>query len=179
MGFGQKALSIGEPDAFTHALLGSANLRLEKYDRAIGELHRAIELNPNDALSHLQLGTTMLYMGRTHEAIQLLKTGLRFDPYAKLQHDWNLALAYYLEGNYDDAIITLEQGLMHDPDSPWKYIALTAAYAQAGRREDAQRAAEKVKKLHPFFELESSYNLFRNPEDRKKFHDGLRKAGFG
>ena len=67
---------------------------------------------------------------------------------------------------------------MRDPDSVWKYIALTAAYAQAGRSEDAQRAAEKVKKLHPFFELESSFNLFRDPDDIKKFHEGLRKAGF-
>jgi hypothetical protein len=67
--------------------------------------------------------------------------------------------------------------LSHDPNSAWSYIALAAAYAQEGRSKDSKRAAEMVKKLHPFFELDASFNLFRNPEDRKKFHEGLRKAG--
>jgi adenylate cyclase len=177
LGFGQKALSIGEPDAITHALLGSGYLRLGKYDLAINELQRAIELNPNDALSHLRLGTVMLYAGRTDEAIQLLQTGLRFDPYSRLDHYWHLGLAHYLKGKYGDAISTLEQVLGHDPNSAWGHIALAAAYAQAGRGEDAKRSAELAKKLHPFFDVESSFTLFRNPADRDKFHEGLRKAG--
>jgi adenylate cyclase len=174
---GQKALSIGEPAATTHALLGSGYLRLGKYDLAITELQQAIELNPNHALSHLTLGMVMLYAGRTDEAIQLLQTGIRFDPYSRLDHYWHLGLAYYLKGKYEDAIKTLEQNLSHGPNLEWNYIALTAAYAQAGRSNDAKRAAEMVKKLHPFFELDSSFNLFRNPADRNKFHEGLRKAG--
>jgi adenylate cyclase len=174
---GQKALSIGEPAATTHALLGSGYLRLGKYDLAISELQRAIELNPNHALSHLTLGMVMLYAGRTDEAIQLVQTGIRFDPYSRLDHYWHLGLAYYLKGRYEDAIKTLEQNLSHDPNSAWSYIALAAAYAQEGRSKDSKRAAEMVKKLHPFFELNSSFNLFRNPADRNKFHEGLRKAG--
>jgi adenylate cyclase len=174
---GQKALSIGEPAATTHALLGSVYLRLGKYDLAISELQRAIELNPNHALSHLTLGMVMLYAGRTDEAIQLLQTGIRFDPYSRLDHYWHLGLAYYLNGKYEDAIKALEKDLSHTPTLAWSYIAIAAAYAQAGRSKDAKRAAEMVKKLHPFFELDSSFNLFRNPEDRKKFHKGLRKAG--
>jgi adenylate cyclase len=174
---GQKAMSMGEHAATTRALLGSVYLRLGKYDLAISELQRAIELNPNHALSHLSLGTVMLYTGRTDESIQFLQTGLRFDPYSRLDHYWHLGLAYYLKGKYDDAIKTLEQNLSHDPNFAWNYIALAAAYAQADRDKDAKQAVEMVKKHHPFFELDTSFNLFRNPADRKKFHDGLRKAG--
>jgi adenylate cyclase len=177
LGFGQKALSIGEPDAFTHALLGSGYLRLGKYDLAISELQRAIELNPNDALSHLRLGTVMLYAGQTDEAIQMLQTGLRFDPYSELDHYWHLGLAFYLKGKYEDATRTLEQALSFAPNFAWNHIALAAAYAQAGRSEDAKRSAESAKKLHPFFDVESSFTLFRNPADRNEFHEGLRKAG--
>jgi adenylate cyclase len=174
---GQKAMSIGGQVATTRALLGSVYLRLGKYDLAISELQRAIELNPNHARSHLTLGTVMLYTGRTDEAIQLLQTGLRFDPYSRLDHYWHLGLAYYLKSKYEKAIKTLEQSLSHDPNFAWNYIALAAAYAQADRSKDAQQAVEMVKKHHPFFELDSSFNLFRNPADRKKFHIGLRKAG--
>jgi tetratricopeptide (TPR) repeat protein len=94
-----------------------------------------------------------------------------------LDHYWHLGLAFYLKGKYEDAIRTLEQALSFAPNFAWNHIALAAAYAQTGRSEDAQRAVEMVKKLHPFFERDSSFTLFRNPADRNKFIEGLRKAG--
>ncbi len=177
LAFGQKALSIEESDAGTYALLGSSHLRLGKYDLAISELQKAIYLNPNHALSHLQLGTVMLYSGRTDEAIQLFKTGLRYHPYARPRPYWTLGLAYYLKEKYEDAIKTLEHVMSRGQNSAWYHLALAAAYAQSGRSEDAKRSAEMVKKLHPFFEVDSSFTLFRNPADRAKILEGLRKAG--
>jgi hypothetical protein len=56
-------------------------------------------------------------------------------------------------------------------------LGLAAAYAQLGRSEDAKRSAERAMKLHPFFEVESSFTLFRNSVDREKILEGLRKAG--
>jgi tetratricopeptide (TPR) repeat protein len=148
-----------------------------KYDRAINELQRAIKLNPNDAFSYLRLGTIMLFAGQIDEAIQLLQTGLRYHPYTAPDDYWRLALAYYLKGEYEDAIRTLEQVLGKNPNSAWLHIGLAAAYAQAGRSEDAKRSAELAMKLHPFFEVDSSFTLFRNPADRDKILEGLRKAG--
>jgi adenylate cyclase len=177
LAYGQKALSLGEPDALTHALLGSVYLRLEKYDLAITELQQAVKLNPNHARSHLQLGTIMLYTGRTDEAIQLLQTGLRYHPYADSEDYWRLALAYYLKGEYDEAIRTWERSLGRNPNNVWIHMGLAAAYAQAGRSEDAKRSADMIRRLHPFFEVESSFTLFQNPADRDKILDGLRKAG--
>jgi adenylate cyclase len=177
MAYGQKALSIGEPDASTYALIGSVHLRLEKYDLAISELQQAIELNPNHARSYMQLGTIMLFSGRTDEAIQLLQTGLRFHPNTDSNNFGRLGLAYYLKGKYEDAIRILERGLGRNPNNAWIHIGLAAAYAQAGRSEEARRSAEMAEKLHPFFEVDSSFSLFRNPPDRDKILEGLRKAG--
>jgi adenylate cyclase len=177
LAYGQEALSIGEPDAGTYALLGSAYLRMENYDLAINQLQRAIKLNPNHALSHLRLGTVMLFAGQTDEAIQLLQTGLRYHPYADPNDYGRLALAYYLKGKYEDTIRTLEQYVGKNSSNAWAHLVLAAAYAQAGRTEDAKRSAEIAKRLHPFFEVDSSFTLFRNPEDRDKILDGLRKAG--
>jgi adenylate cyclase len=177
LAYGQTALSIGEPDAYTHALLGSVYLRLEKYDPAITELQRAVELNPNHALSHLRLGAIMLFAGRADEAIQMLQTGLRYHPYTNSDDYGRLGLAYYLKAEYEEAIRALERGLGRNPDNPWIHMGLAAVYAETGRSEDAKRSADMVKELHPFFEIESSFTLFRNPADRDKILDGLRKAG--
>jgi adenylate cyclase len=178
LSLGQQAMDIIEADADVHALLGSVNLRLENYDLAINQLNRAIELNPNHALSHLRLGTIMLFVGRAEEAIQLLEAGLRYHPHTDPDDYGRLALAYYIKGNYDDVIRMLQKDLVRSPKNPFHHIILAAAYAQENMMEEANRSAETVMNLYPFFEVDSSFTLFRNPEDRKKIIEGLRKAGF-
>jgi hypothetical protein len=54
---------------------------------------------------------------------------------------------------------------------------LAAAYSQAGRSEEAERSANMVLRLHPFFEVDAFGTAFRNPADRTRFAEGLRKAG--
>ncbi len=88
-----------------------------------------------------------------------------------------LGLAYYLNWQYDDAITTLERGLSRYSDSVFIHIPLAAAYAQAGRLEEAKRIAATVRRLHPFFEVDSYGTAFINPEHRARIYDGLRKAG--
>jgi tetratricopeptide (TPR) repeat protein len=78
---------------------------------------------------------------------------------------------------YDMAINTIERGVAQYPDFVGNYIALAAAYARAGRSEEAARAAGKVLRLDPFFEVASYGTVFRNPADRNAIREGLRKAG--
>jgi hypothetical protein len=54
---------------------------------------------------------------------------------------------------------------------------LAAANAQANHIEEAKRSSTKVLRLHPFFKTDAYGTVFRNPEDRAKIVDGLRKAG--
>ncbi len=177
LSLGQQAMDIVEADADVYALLGSVNLRLENYDLAINQLNRAIELNPNHALSHLRLGTIMLFVGRADEAIQLFQAGLRYHPYTEPADYGRLALAYYIKGKYEDAIRTLKQDIGRSQKNSFYYVILAAAYAQEGLMEEAKLSAEAVLKLFPFFEVDSSFTLFQNPEDRNKIIEGLRKAG--
>ncbi|MFQ5995728.1 MAG: adenylate/guanylate cyclase domain-containing protein [Acidiferrobacterales bacterium] len=172
----QKALSL-EESASAYRLLGYVYLPRRQYDLARRVLDRAIELNPNDWESRAFWGSVMLYTGRPEEAIHAYETTLRFNPSMDIDRLFELGLAYYLEKRYDDAIGTLEQGVGRNPDHPFLHIALAAAYAQADRSEDATRAAAKVRRLHPFFEVTSFDTRFRNPTDRAHIAEGLRKAG--
>ena len=173
----KEALNLEESNALAHSALGAIYLRRAQYDLALSELKRAIELNPNDTQSQTMLGTVMLYSGRKDEAIFWKESALRLNPHFILGPYMTLGQAYYLNGQYEDAITILKKGLAKKPDFVGHYIMLTAAYAQTGFIEEAKRSAAKVLRLDPFFELNSYGTVFRNPEDRAKIVDGLRKAG--
>jgi adenylate cyclase len=173
----QKALSLDESHAGAHALLGNIYIYRGQHELAISELRRAIELNPNDASSRRRLGMVLLWSSRPDDAIQAYETALRYDPRTSPATHMFLGLGYYLKGQYDMAINALERGLVQYPNFVGNYIALAAAYAQTGQSEEAARAAAKVLRLDPFFEVESYGTVFRNPADRAAIKEGLRKAG--
>ena len=173
----QKALSLDGSSPSAHALLGAVYRFRMQYDLAIKGYERAIELNPNDAYSHAERGALMNYSGQTDKAIQALETARRFNPHMRPSDYMQLGLAYYLRERYAEAIGTLEQGIGWFPDNVFVHIPLAAAYAKAGRVQDAARVAVTVRRLHPFFEVENFGTAFITPVDRGKIADGLRQAG--
>lgn len=172
----QKALGL-EESADAYSLLGYIYLLRKQYDLASHALERAVELNPNDWDSLAILASVKLYTGRPNEAIQTFETALRFNPGVDADRLLELGFAYYLASRYDASIRTLEQAVERNPNHPFLYVALAAAYAQADRPEDAKRAAAAVRRLNPFFEVASFGTRYRNPEDRERIAMGLRKAG--
>jgi hypothetical protein len=56
-------------------------------------------------------------------------------------------------------------------------VALAAAYGETGRLDHAKRAAANLRSLDPFFEVDNFGEAFRDPAERKRIQDGLRKAG--
>jgi adenylate cyclase len=172
-----KALSLEESNADAYALLGIVYTFMERYDLAINQLNRAIEINPNDASSLSYRGQVMLWSGRVDDAIHSLEIAIRFDPNRSPGDFMFLGIGYYLKGQNDRAINVLEEGLSLKPDWVGNHIILAAAYAQSDRSDDAEREAQEVLRLEPFFEIENYGTIFRNQDDRAKIVQGLRKAG--
>ena len=172
----KEALRLEESHAGSHGLLGTCYLYRGEYDLAISELQRAIKLNPNSPLGYHTLGMGLLYAGLTDDAITASETALRLNP-NRSNTMFFLGLGYYFKGRYDDAIQIFKRGLSRTPNHEELHIALTAAYARAGRIDDAARQAKIVLKLQPFFEVDAYGTVFRNPADRKRIREGLRKAG--
>ncbi len=173
----QQALSLEKSNYAAHRLLGMVYIKWTQYDLAIRELERALELNPNDADSYDVIGAARLYTGQPQSAIEALQTALRFNPNARPSVNIHLALAYYLTARYDDVIATLKPSLERSPNLAVHHVLLAAAYAQAGRTTDAEHEANMVRRLDPFFEVDSFGTAFREAADRRKLAEGLRKAG--
>jgi adenylate cyclase len=174
---GQKALKLGESNAAAHALLSSVYTFQNQYDLAIQEAQRAIELNPNDSGSYNELGWALLWSGRLDGAIAALEMSLRLDSASPRNTWWHLGVAYYLKERYEEALNILAQGQIKRPNFVGYQIALAATYARLGRTAEAARAAAALRRLDPFFEVDSFGTGFRQPAHREAIVAGLRAAG--
>ena len=171
------AIRLDGSNTGAHALLGSVYLQFRQYDQAIDELKMALDLNPSDAETYGQLGNALLFTGALEDAIKASETAIRFDPNLDVRRVWDLGMAYFLAGRNADAARVMEQTIAREPGFGFGYVVLAAAYAEAGKPEDAARAAAAARKLDPFFDTGSFGSLFRNPEHRAKVASALRKAG--
>jgi tetratricopeptide (TPR) repeat protein len=175
--FGQKALELDDSNAAAHSLLSSVYTFQNKLDLAIKQAERAIQLNPNDSGSYNELGWALLWSGRLDEAVAALQMALRLDSSSPRNIWWHLGISYYLKENYSKAAHTLEEGLIKRPNFSGYHIALAATYARLGRPAEAARAAAAVRRLDPFFEVDSFGTGFRQPAHREAIVAGLRQAG--
>jgi TolB-like protein/class 3 adenylate cyclase len=175
----QQAIMLGDPGAAAraHGVLGSVYTFTLRYDEALVEADRAIELNGSDALAYGLRGGVLLWIGRIDESVAASEAARRLDPRFSRESGFNLALAYYLQRRYREAVQTADAALRGVPDQSFLEAVRAAALAQLGQADEARQAAAQVRKLDPFFKVELFGKRLVNPAHQKMVQEGLRKAG--
>ncbi len=176
-GLGQKAVALDERSDGAHVLLGRIYLQRGEYDRAVDQLKRAVELNSSDPDGYGGLGGALLWTGDIDGAIKALETAAQLEPALSTTDAFHLGTAYLLAGRTEDSIRTLERSLIRNKGNQFTNVLLAAAYAEAGRMDDARRQAATVRQLFAFFDSGDFGSLFRNPRDRDMVVAALQKAG--
>ena len=173
----QKAITLDDLSSNAHALLGDAAVQFGDFDRALGELKRAIDLNGSDAESYDHLVAVLLYRGDTAGAIAAGELVAQFQPELPDGTAFNLGIAYILADRGADAVRILERAIDRNPGLLVTNVMLAAAYAAAGREQEAGRQAERVHQLFPTFSRDRFGSAFRDPTLRAKLNQALEKAG--
>jgi adenylate cyclase len=176
----QKAVSLDESDAYSHALLGSVYARMRQYEKAIARGERSIELDPNGAIYHLLLGQTLSFAGKLDQAIEYLKKGIRLDPFPNYMHFNHLGRCYMLKGQYQKALTEFKRALQIAPEAAPIHVNLAVTYALLDREEEARASAAKSLELAPFVSVSRTLkgSPYKNQTDIKLIVGGMRKAGF-
>jgi TolB-like protein/class 3 adenylate cyclase/Tfp pilus assembly protein PilF len=177
--FAMKALGADDvgTHARAHAILSRAYSFFLEFDRALSEAERAIELNPNDSVAYALRGSVFLWLGRLDDAIASLETARGFDPRLASDNWLDLALAYYLRERYPEALVACEAALTRYPELPLTTAVKAATLAQLGKIDAARSAANEVRRLSPFFQVETFGTRLVDPALRLKIREGLRSAG--
>jgi adenylate cyclase len=91
-----------------------------------------------------------------------------------------MAFAHLFEGQYAEAIAWATRALSRIPDNAAALRGAACAYALSGRMEEAAKCAARHRDLVPSYSVAETRkrSLYRRPQDRERFFEGLRLAGF-
>lgn len=174
----REAIALDEFNPAAYTLLGTVHTRLGEYDRAIEMLRHALSLNPNDPETHAGLGDALLWSSEIGDALQALEIANQLNPRLPSHDLFNLGAAYFLVGQTSQAAQVFERTIARQDGNPFIYAMLAAIYVDAGRPDDARRAAAEARRLNPLFDLDAFGTLFRNPDHRDRIIGALHRAGF-
>jgi tetratricopeptide (TPR) repeat protein len=145
----QKATELDDSLPEPHGILGMVCLWKKEHEQAIGHLQRAIALNPNSADTLDQLAHVLSFAGRPEEAIGLGKKAMRLNPLYPPLYEWTLGHAYFLVGEYEQAIDALRRVLDRNPAFHPAHIYLALSLARLGRVDEVQSEVAEFTKLTP------------------------------
>jgi tetratricopeptide (TPR) repeat protein len=157
---------------FTKTMYLNATGRPNEGLRAADE---GLAINPNYAPLYNARGFAKINLGRFEEAKSDIFQAMRLSPRDPTMGLWrtNLADAEMCLGHFDAAIDLIRQAIDAGYRSSYPYRELAAAYALAGKAEDAKTALAEARRLSPT--LTVKWVAKTNP--LPVVLEGLRKAG--
>jgi len=175
----QKALAMNGSLADARSMLGLLYSWSGRYEEGIAEAERGVELDPNSGQAYYNLAVVLRWAGKSKEAIPAIRKALRLEPIPPDNYIQQMALVYFQTGDCREAIAACEKGLKRQPDHLISRIIMAAVYGSCGRETEARKEATEVLRINPKFTVESFMgNIpYKNPADRDRVVQGLRKAG--
>ncbi len=151
-------------------------------DSGAAFVDQALSLNPNLASAWRWGGWIKIWLRDLEIALGRFKHAMRLsplDPLSFLTHA-GIAAAHFYAGRYDEASLSAEKAGREKPSSTlgWRYAA--ASHALAGRKKEAQKAMEQLRKIDPILRvsnLKERGGTVTVPDYFARYEEGLRKAG--
>lgn len=142
-----KALELDPGLAEAHATNGELLLTADwNWKGAEVEFKRAIALNPSYSMAHHWYGLELGQLGRAEEAKRELELARELDPAPAINRA-NVAWAYYVGREYQEAAKILSQVLEQDPDFWVAHWGLGSSYVQMKKYPEALAELERAATL--------------------------------
>ncbi|PIQ24768.1 hypothetical protein COW36_23645 [bacterium (Candidatus Blackallbacteria) CG17_big_fil_post_rev_8_21_14_2_50_48_46] len=137
----ERASQIDEDYPDPHFQLGNLMFKNKKMKKAIPSYEKAVELDPNNPLYHVSLGDAQYKEGTAKASkVDLKLVGQAVSHFERAvalgmrqpRVHFNLGTAYLLVGNYDGAILNLQEALQHELRDEDVYYNLGNAFYKKG-----------------------------------------------
>lgn len=122
------------------------------------------------------------WLGEPEAAIERFSRAMRLNPLDPRMSGGRggTAHAHFVLGRYDEAGSWAAMALQDDPDHQPSLRISAAINAMAGRPEQAQKAAARLRQLNPSLRVSNLKDVVgphRHAEDLSRYEEGLRQAG--
>ena len=158
---------------------GQVELFRRNYEEAIHHAEHAISIKPNYADAHALLAWILHFAGRPREGLASMEHAVRLNPRVPSIYLLVRGALYYSQGDIDKALGDFEPAVDMNPSFQQLRIWLAAAYAAAGRLEEAAWESGEILALYPEFSVSYVERGFpiRDPTYLERFVSDLLKAG--
>ena len=148
----KKAIEVDPTCVPAYANLGSVLLKMGLAEESLVCLKKALQIDPNFVSAHLNIANTLLQTGRTEEAFHHLQRAFEIaphDPEAQKNLAWIMATCPDDQFRNGARAVDLAERAneLTKGRNTMIGVTLAAAYAEAGRFDDATRAAEAAWQL--------------------------------
>jgi TolB-like protein/Tfp pilus assembly protein PilF len=145
-------------------------------------IDRALALDPNLAWAWVFGSWVEIWRGEPDAALERATHALRLspnDPEVLFFIQTATAYCHFLAGRYVEALSWAQTAVRQRPDVIISIAAAAASGSLAGRFQTAQHAMAQLRQLDPVLRISDLGDLFpfRRADDRKRWAEGLRKAG--
>ena len=170
------AVQLDDQLALAHAAQCWALLWQGRHDEAIAAGQRAIQCNPSDVVALERLSLSMIWAGDPEPGIPLIEKASRLNP--SRNYHFAMGVALFVLCRYDEAIELFRLDLEQNPHFLPSALYMASINGLMGLVQDAETMVEVIQRISPAFSLSKDRGShFKNPEDRRRFIDGLREAG--
>jgi adenylate cyclase len=174
-------LAMKKPSPLAHRVRSAMYWDYRQFVDAIAEAERAIALDPNDPEGYVALAWALNFSGQSELAVAAVDKAMRLDPRHPGAYLYILGMNWFGMGQYDRAVTALQRARERTPENRVLNVPLAAAYAKAGRLDDARNALKR------YMDVWASYTStvdsvmgwwpFRREADIRRFGEALVKAG--
>lgn len=175
----KKAVELDQSTPQIYWALSFVHLFRREYQEAEEAALQSVKLSPNYADGYGILAFVSNWRGKPEDAVNYINKAIELNPYYTYDYPWNLGLAYYSLGQYENAVENLKKALERNETVLLPRLFLAASYVKLGRQDDAEWEIEQAKIHRP----NSSISMLVPTvpfEDKSKLEallTDLRKAG--
>jgi adenylate cyclase len=177
-----RAVELDPTDANSHVTRAFGSGNAGNLARGFEHVERALAINPNCAPAYFAKGWLLMFSGQPAEGREAILFSFRLDPRSAsdVTARCNVAMTYYFERDYENAVAAARHLVADRPDHPWAYRYLAAALGQLGRAHEALDALNRALAVAPdMFHLYVRQRMpYMRQPDYEHVLDGLRKAGW-
>jgi len=156
-----RALALDASLPEVHGVLAVIRVLHGEFDEAIAAARQGVTLEPSGPETMALLAFVLTWAGQADEAARAAEQAIGFCP---LHSPWyldTLGHARLLLRQFDRAVASYREAIVHLPDYVMPRIGLAACYAEMGRLTDAREQAREVLRISPDFSIEQHTSMCR------------------